>query len=400
MTVPLQLSINGNVLKTGGWSYAEITAGIERVPRHFILGTTFAQDSLLESVSHAPAGQPCVITYDGVSMLTGYCDAVQSSLLAKNHEISYHGRGACQDVVDTSFQFTGEKIKLLLNVSIANATKQILASCGLNLIVEAPNAVNDPNKIINKAYISANVGDSSYTAIEQMNTYCGCILYEDGAGNFVMGQAGSEPASQTTLTHQNCITSQVSFDLAAVHSDYNIYASPEAKNQETFGKFKNGNYHQPIFDNRKNVIGGGARTRLYEKIVSGMSLDPTINYQQAYCNWFANRQMGLAQPITVTVIGWEDAQGQMWRPNQLVTVSLPYQNVPSGQLLVVECTYILSEDRGTVTRMLLMPSMAFSAAPLNVPLSSDLFSQPAPGAAATPAGAGVPAINPVNPPPT
>jgi prophage tail gpP-like protein len=375
MVDQLTLTVNNKALT--GWSSAEVVAGIERVPRSFQLGVVFSVDeALAKSALYAPAGQPCVLSYKGKPLLTGYIDSVQSRLSQGNHEIAYVGRGECSDVVDGSFEFFGSKSYLLNNLSIADTVKKIIEPSGVGFVVN-----NDPaKKITNLGYLTANLGDTSYSAIEGLNRVCGALLYEDGKGNFVMGTAGSEPASTATITHLDCIASTAHINLSNVYSDYFIYSQAEAQLPEKFGTAATGNYHNILFDTRKQVGGGGPRVRNYRKIVGGvlnpLIYDKSASYQQTYCSWFANRQMALAQAVTVEVFGWEDSNKQMWTPNSMVNVLLPHHNIQqSGKALpylIVECRYVISPEQGTTTIMTLMPKDGFVATPQTIPLNADI----------------------------
>jgi prophage tail gpP-like protein len=375
MTDQLTLTINSKALT--GWTSAEIVAGIERMPRMFQLGVVYTVDeALAKSTLYAPAGQPCVLSYKGKPLLTGYIDSVQSRLSVGNHEIAYIGRGACSDVVDSSFEFFGIKSYLLNNLSIADTVKKILEPSGVGFVVN-----NDPaQKIINLGYLSANLGDTSYSAIEGLNRVCGALLYEDGKGNFVMGTAASEAPSTTTITHLDCIASSAQINLTNVFSDYFIYSQAEAQLPDKFGTAATGNFHNNVFDTRKQVVSGATRVRNYRKVIGGilnpLIYDKTASYQQIYCNWFANRMMALAQAITIEVVGWEDTNKQLWTPNSTVNVLLPHHNIENDgkavSFLIVECRYVISPEQGTTTIMTLMPKNGFVASPQVMPLNADI----------------------------
>jgi prophage tail gpP-like protein len=173
MTNNLTLTINGNVIT--GWKYAEIICGIERVPRSFHVSVVWNVDEgLAKSDRLSPAGQPCVVKYKDQPLITGYVDVVHSQLNTGEHEISYIGRGTCEDVVDGTFEFYSgsneDLTNLKIGVPVATAVKAILDASGVKLVVDNQSANLVPNLLI------GTIGMSAYSAIELFNTQTGCLL--------------------------------------------------------------------------------------------------------------------------------------------------------------------------------------------------------------------------------
>lgn len=359
-----------------GWTYATINASLERVPRTFELGVI----QQVEAQGGDILGQPLEIWLnhgDGTTdkVLTGYLDTVQDSLQESSHEITFAGRGVCSDLVDCSTELTSfaqlsvNQNNEVIGMSAAQVAKKICGYYDIQVVVE--------NELANKPYkftVPVNVGDSAFSAIEYVARATLCLLYEDANGSLVLGAAGSEPASQTVLTHYKAIRSTLHYDISSVFGDYEILANPpwiDVQDVVHNNPVTTGTAHDPTFDNRVTAINRKPRHRKFRKIENFVA-DPSIygtdstRPQQIFANYICNRLNGRAQMLSVTVQGWTDESGQLWRPNQTVVFNLPYQN-RNGALtwLISDCVYSISPEDGTTTTLNLMPSTAFSFEPLS-----------------------------------
>lgn len=363
------VKINGQSIT--GWTYATITASLERIPRTFEVGVVQAQASQLGDV----LAQPLEIWLDHGTgkqdkVLTGYIDTLQDSLQESNHEIIFAGRGVCSDLVDCSTELTSGSE--LIGMSASQVTVKITGHYDIQVVVENPLA-NVPYKYA----VPVQVGDSAYSAIEYIARATNCLLYENADGSLVLGSAGSEQASFTDITHLKAIRSTLHFDVSSVYADYEILAAQpwvdttHILNPPT--KVISGTAHDKTFNNRLTAVDKVPRYRKLRKIITFVA-DPSIygneatapgGPQQIYADYLCNRLNGRAQQISVTVQGWTDDNQLLWVPNQVVNVNLTYQSGLPLTLLVSECTYSISPTEGTTTTMILMPKTAFSFEPIS-----------------------------------
>jgi prophage tail gpP-like protein len=301
-------------------------------------------------------------------VVTGYINGMADSLSEGDHEVSYVGRGLCQDIVDCSCEFYGTKAKELLNLSVSAAVAKIAQPYGINLSVQAP--LSETPFV---GVIGMNIGDTAYSAVEYLARVSGCLLYENEKGELVLGSPASEAASTMVLNHQQCERSRVDLDTSTVFSDYDIFAQAQANNQEIYGTQPKGTFHDPLYDNRVSV-NGGKRYRKFQKIadfVVNSQIYKSNNPQQVYANWIGQRMHGRAQVITVVVPGWLDSTGRLYRPNATIPVLLNYQNIFGGSkaaptplpMLIAEAVYAISPQGGSTTTLTLMDQTAFGVEP-------------------------------------
>ena len=75
--------------------------------------------------------------------------------------------------------------------------------------------------------------------------------------------------------------------------------------------------------------------------------------------WERNVRMGRGNRGTVSVQGWRDADGKLWQPNTLVTVTSPMLWLDQAEMLIVGCVYTLDEQQGTLTELAIARPEAF-----------------------------------------
>jgi len=80
----------------------------------------------------------------------------------------------------------------------------------------------------------------------------------------------------------------------------------------------------------------------------------------------ASTREGKSRNFNVTVAGWRQNNGELWRVNQLVKITSESLTV-NEELLIESVTYLL-DSGGTQTRLMLVPKNAYDVLPeLNVP---------------------------------
>lgn len=379
--VPDKVSVQINGQTVSNWTEASITTGIDRIPRHGSLKVTWKLNGALYSGNKplGPHGLPITLSLGADQILVGYMD-VSSNLITKDsHSITYNIRGSTCDLVDSTAEFfnqNGTLISELQGVSITNAVSKIAGVYNVNVV--ATNSL--ANSIVFPGAMNINMGDAAFTEIDYLAKFSGSLIYEDNNGNLVLGVPASEPPSSTVLSHWNVLSSGFDNDVTNIYSDYQVFAQTAASNPDVVNVTPNtagiGYVHDAFFDNRL-AANGKPRVRKYRKIQDlnlSQAIYQTNNPQQVYAQWLANRNKGRAQQMEVEVFGWRDDAGQLWRPNQLVSLNFPYQCLPPVTWLVAECTYILLYNGGTLTRLTLMPKDAFSVEPISIPMDTDIYS--------------------------
>jgi prophage tail gpP-like protein len=392
------ISIRVNGVKMTGWTDASVSAGITRIPRQGVLQLTRQLDDFLThngTVALGQLEQPCQVYIGDQIVITGYICIVENEIDEDTHRLTYEIRGVTCDLVDSTAEFYGSNTQNLQTEQQAMTVAQLIANIAkvysIDVRVEpAPDGVPTNADIQYPGVLSINIGDSAYTAVEQLAKYAGCLLYEGPTGKLVLGWPGSERASDTILTHTNVLKSSVKYDSSSLYSNYFAYMQASNTLQDSVGSIGIGLVHYPFFDGRKTPS-GNPRVRNYRKIfdVAQGCLPSTyasnLSPQQIMAQYTCNRYAGQSQVVNITVYGWRDEQGNLWRPNQMVRIALPLQNF-SQYWLITDCSYNLSSDSGTTTALVLMPKQAFTVEPTPIPQNSDVAAllQPSSTSTSTP----------------
>ena len=377
---PEQITIVINGVQVSGWLDASVCAGIARIPRQATIKSCFVLNDFLTSNGTDPLSPlelPCDVYVGTDQVISGYICKIDDEMDENSHLISYEVRGATCDLIDSTSEFFGANNPLLTasakGMTIAQLIAAIANGYDINVLVEkAPSNVPTNANINYPGVISINVGDSAYSAVEQLAKYAGCLVYENEFGDLVLGWPGSEPQSETVLTHQNVKKSNIRYDSSNLYSNYAAYMQSATTNQDSVGSIGFGVRHYDFFDKRKNIH-GGKRVRNYRKIFDVSQLPnlytTSLSPQQIMANYVCNRNAGESQQVTIEVYKWHDEQGVLWKPNQLVRVNLQHQYF--NQLwLISEISYNLS-DSGTTTQMVLMHPNAFSVEPTPIAQAAD-----------------------------
>lgn len=372
--------ING--VEVSGWTEASVSAGITRIPRQGVLQLCRVLDDSLRTngaVKTSPLEQPCQILVGGELVLTGYICVIDNEVDEDQHRITYEVRGMTCDLIDSTAEFFGANNSKLVTelraMTVAQLIDNICKVYSINVIVEqAPDGVPTNAEIQYPGVVSINIGDSAYTAVEQLAKYAGCLVYEDAMGNLILGWPGSEQASQTVLTHQNVKKSKVRYDSTCLYANYFAMMQSAVTQQDAVGSISVGVAHYPFFDSRLNPY-GQPRVRNYRKIFDVAQLPnlytASLSPQQVMANYLMQRYAGQSQVVTVETKGWRDLQGNLWTPNQLVRVTLEHQSFDE-QWLVTDVAYNLTDTGGTTATLVLMPPNAFSVEPSPIAQNADV----------------------------
>jgi prophage tail gpP-like protein len=110
--------------------------------------------------------------------------------------------------------------------------------------------------------------------------------------------------------------------------------------------------------------------------------DADCSFANRRAQWEANRRYGRSKLARVTVTGWRDGQGKLWKPNTVVNCKLRTAKVEEDRI-ICEVSWMRGEA-GTQTMLTLMPKGALSPQPFApVPLGLS------PQNSGNPAGGGV-----------
>jgi len=330
-----ELRVAGTVY--GGWKTVSATCSIEQVANGFELGVTERWPGQTASRPIRP-GDACELLLDGETVVTGYVDDAKPAFGKQAHALTVQGRDATGDLVDCS---AIHKSGQWINATLERIARDLCAPFGIKVKVEAD---------VGAAFTSFNIeqGETVFDCLERAARQRAVLLIADGVGGLVLARAGTARAATALVEGESILEGNGQFDWK------DRYSTITAKGQERSDDDFNGTAaagpsatvrDAEITRHRPLIV-------LAEAHGAGASL-------RARVTWERNVRMGRGTRATVTVQGWRDGAGKLWRPNTLVPVHAPSLWLADTELLIAACLYSLDDDGGTRTTLSLARREAF-----------------------------------------
>lgn len=321
----------------GGWKRVSVTRSIEQIANSFDLEVTERWPGQAASRPMKP-GERCTLKLDGETVITGYVDDVESTYDHQSHGIAVRGRDATGDLVDCSaVHKTGQWAQAPLDRIAAD----LCAPFGIAVTVETD---------VGAPFSSFKIepGETVFECLERAARLRAVLLVADGEGNLVVTRAGTERSDTALVEGRNILSANGQFSWRERFSAYTVlgqdklaldgdaepnHAAPAATVQDA-----------TISRHRPRIVladDHGGRERFRDR-----------------AEWEKNVRMGRALRGAITVQGWRDGAGNLWRPNTLVSVTSPSLYLQEAQMLIVGCLYTL-DDTGTRTALSIARREAF-----------------------------------------
>jgi prophage tail gpP-like protein len=180
-----------------------------------------------------------------------------------------------------------------------------------------------------------------FEAIERAARMRALLLVSDGLGGLLLTRAGTAPAA-ALIEGVNLKSGRSERDARGRYSRYlcrgQVQASDELDAESAYQQ--EAHYDDPgVLRHRPLVV--LAEDQGHAKSV------------QARAEWECRRRAAKGTRVYITVQGWRDAAGRLWRINTVAPVRSPTLGI-DNELLIVEVRNTLDE-RGTLTELTLAP---------------------------------------------
>jgi len=295
-------------------------------------------------------GQRCEVSIDDDRLIAGYVDQVEVSLSATDRDVTYRGRDALADLIDSAPDLRPSE---WFNVGLLELAKQLAEPFGVPVRSE----VADLGPPFPR--VSLNAGQHAFELIAEHARYRRVLPISDGLGGLVFVRAGTERARAKIVEGLNLKSGTSSDDSSGRYSEYIVKG--QATNLGNLGKSAGksaGRAEDSEITRHRPLL-----------IVADQAA--TIELCQQRAEWEALNRSARATRATVTVVDWRDATGALWRLNTLVGFESPSLAL-SGEFLISSVVYELSSD-GTTTTLTLDRPDAFTVAPEPDPQKSGVL---------------------------
>lgn len=324
--------------RVSGWTDVEITLVADGFPNSFNLSASAA--------GYIPApGASCAILIGSDLVVTGYVDRQTIQYEAEAHNIRLSGRGKTQDLVDCSAEWSQN------GGNIQGTALMVAKALALpyGIAVEMGSGV-DPGEY---AYGSSlNYGQAAAEIIQAFARNAGLLAYEDSRGRLILDRIGSGRAGGGIALGHNVESATIENSATERYSE--IVCCSEAMN--TLGELGGDDFYERVTDS------GVSRHRLKYVVVEPVTPDPQ-KFLVKHARWEMARRIGESAAMRVTVSGWRDAKGALWRPNTQVDVNVA-GNQAGSPLVIAQVTFRRDMQRGTTTDMTLVLPGTFAPEPV------------------------------------
>ena len=320
----MQIVLTVNGTSFDGWKSIRISAGLDRLARDFDLGITFKMPGNTDIYKRVSPYDECTLTIDGEPILTGYVYAVPIRYDASTVSISLVGRSKTSLLIDCSTLGKSQ----YKATSAERIITEICAEYGIEV---------DNQKAVTGTLISfvTEKGEKVIDSLRKIIAKHRIVLTDDGEGRLVIAKIGAIKANDALVLGENILQCDAPNDWKEVYSEYRI-AAQSASGAPNDADDGDGSEVEGGFTFERSITGELKPRRVLVIRESGKAISASVD---ARLQWEKLKRIADAKQRTYTVSGWQQSNGELWKPNQLVLVKDPLSGV-EAEMLITECNYL------------------------------------------------------------
>ena len=364
----LTLKVGGKLY--AGWKSVSVRLSIEQIAGTYELVVTERWPSQPTRWS-IPPGEVCEILIGDDTVISGFVDSVAVSYDAASHDIRVTGRDRTGDLVDCSAPSTAfsgltffeiaEKLTDPYGISVVDETED-----GKKLSVKEKKAGKKGTQPKHKRVagklpkMATQNGESVFKTLEKLARCEGVLLVSDTEGGLLITRAGMGGDCDTVLEFgQNILKANFEHSHANLYSDITVKGQAAAADAGKFDVV----HAQPVGNvARVNTAkSGNSQIDRFRPLIIVAETQADSKRCQDRAQWEASNREAKARKISLTVQGWRQKGGDLWRINQMVKVKCPWMRVDEKWLIAG--TAFRLDDGGTLTELTLVNKDAFDLLP-------------------------------------
>lgn len=328
----IQLNINGAAYE--GWQRINVVRSLEALAGRFEVEVTDKRPFPI------PRGGFVELFLNENLIITGYTDSLEVGIDANSHTLRITGRDKTADLIDCSALVDSQEMN---NASLQEIIEEVIAPFGINAQFEVA-----PSEVFKKFSFQQ---ETSFEAIERACRLRGVFANSNEFGEIVIQQYGQKRAGDGLFMGKNILSARSTYNDQDRFSLYKVYGQ------------------QPGDDNTSPEASTGPEGEASDRgvsryrpliIMSEGAVDDALAQRRA--EWEATVRAARAVSTNITVQGWEDKNGNLWRENTLARCYLPESGI-DNDMLIKEVMFNLDNENGEKCSMVLVRPDAYQKQP-------------------------------------
>lgn len=339
MDDPVMLTVGGAGYE--GWEEISIVRSIENVAGQFELKLSDLRSPAAQAALKIAPGQECSVAVRGETVITGFIDEIAPSYDKENHTIAVKGRDATADLVDCSAmnspgQWSGR--------TLTQIVETLAQPFGIKVRAETDVGAAFEDFALQK-------GETAFEAIERGCRRAAVLCVSDGLGGLVLTRAGASGGAAAVILGENVLAAQGSFNVKERFHRYIILA--QSPGNDFVDPQEIAEAHAEAFDE-------GVR-KARSLIVFNEETEISVSLEKRAL-WEASVRAGRGRRVEVTVQGWRDGAGRLWRPNTMARYRDALMGVDEDMLIAgVGMNF---SNQGSRTTLTLSDARGFDLIPI------------------------------------
>ena len=331
------LAINGKLYNY--WLDESICAGINRFARDFKMSVTREWPEGLGEIKSIREGDKVEVRIGDDLVATCYVDATPMSYDDSSISIDIDGRSKTSDLIDCSATNKPAQWK---GATIADIVKALAAEYGIEVVVDF-----DDKEVIKEFQFER--GDSPFDCIDKLRKQRNLIICDDAEGRVVIAKIGQYKADDKLELGKNIKRASCPKDFKDVFNEYIVIGQKSGDGKSNAKEHNSETKETDTVFKRKRV--------LYIKQSGNADARATADRAK----YEKQSRFAKAHEVTLTVRGWRQSSGELWKPNMIVAYVDPILGL-ERDMLIVACEYRVSNS-GTETVMKIGLPDGYSAEP-------------------------------------
>ncbi|MDR1276378.1 MAG: hypothetical protein LBL72_08390 [Candidatus Accumulibacter sp.] len=346
----MTLKVGGQIY--AGWKSVSVQTSMEQISGAYNLEITERWPNQPKDWS-IPPGELCEVLIGETPVISGYVDRVSVSYDATSHKISVSGRDRTGDLVDCSAASTA-----FSGLRFSKIAEKLCAPYKISIVDETH---GDADKIQVPKFAVQN-GESGFKTLEKLARQIGVLLTSDGLGHLVITRAGLSGRAHDALIHgRNILTASFSEDHSELFSEITVKGQASTAGSQIYNVSTAGPSGKVSTPRVVRARSGNSAITRHRPLILIAETQADARRCRQRAKWEAGHREGKSRKISVSVQGWRQSDGTLWRINRIARVVCPWMRV-DGDWLISSVNYSLG-DAGTKSELSLVDRRAFELLP-------------------------------------